>query len=309
MPTSISSTSNYVGKVAGGIIGASFKEADTISRGLVTFAQNVNYILNMRKIAYTDGTQAYSCGFTPAGSVVLTERTLTPVKLKNDIQVCKETFRNTWSEDLIGSSAANPNSPSDIMTAIQAEVLAETAENTDNKIWNGVAATSDYWDGFVTLFGADAAIVKDGNGLTAPGAATTVSNIEAHLQLVVGAIPVKLRRKQLIFLISPDVADAYMQFLVSKGTANGLGGNANTQLVYGRYNLEVVNGLADDTFIVYAKDNLVFGTGLLGDHKEFGMVDEDSIGLFTGMVRGKMVYNGGCQYYNSEDIVWMVSTQ
>ena len=309
MPTSISSTSNYTGKVAGGIIGASFKEADTISKGLVTFAQNVNYKLNMRKIAYTDGTQAYSCGFTPAGSVVLTERVLEPVKLKNDIQVCKETFRNTWSEDLIGGSAANPNSPSDIMAAIQTEVLAQTAETTDNKIWNGNSATSDYWDGFVTLFGADANIVKDGNGLTAPGAATTVSNIEAHLQLVVAAIPVALRRKSLTFLISPDVADAYMQFLISKGAANGLGGNANTQMVYGRYNLTTCNALADDTFVVYEKDNLVFGTGLLGDHNEFGMTDEDAIGLYTGMVRGKMVYNGGCQYYNSEDIVWMVSTQ
>jgi len=300
---------NYVGKVAGQIIGASFKEADTISRGLITFSQNVNYKLNMRKIAYTDGTQAYSCGFTPAGAVVLTEKVLEPVKLKNDIQVCKETFRNSWSEDLIGPSAKNPNSPSDIMLAIQKEVLAQTAETTDSKIWNGVAATSDYWDGFVTLFGADAAIVKDGNGLTAPGAATTVSNIEAHLQLFVAAIPESLRRKQLTFLVSPDVADAYMQFLVSKGAANGLGGNANTGLIYGRYNLEVVNGLVDNTFIAYEKGNLVFGTGLLGDHNEFKIVDEDEIGLLTGQVRCKMVYNGACQYYNSEDIIWMVSTQ
>jgi len=308
MPTSISSTSNYVGKVAGGIVGASFKEADTISKGLVTFAQNVNFKLNMRRIRYTDGTQAYSCGFTPAGAVVLNERVLEPVKLKNDIQVCKETFRNTWSEDLIGASAANPNSPSDIMAAIQAEVLAETAENTDSKIWTGNSATSDYWDGFITLFGADSSVIKAGNGITSPNAATTVSNIEAHLQLVVSAIPVNLRRKQLMFLISPDVADAYMQFLVSKGTANGLGGNANTQLVYGRYSLTVVNGLPDNTFVVYEKKNLVFGTGLLGDHNEFGMTDEDAIGLYTGMVRGKMVYNGGCQYYNSEDIVWLLST-
>ena len=38
------------------------------------------------------------------------------------------------------------------------------------------------------------------------------------------------------------------------------------------------------------------------------MVDEDEIGLLTGQVRAKMVYNGGVQYYNSEDIVWYLST-
>jgi len=34
------------------------------------------------------------------------------------------------------------------------------------------------------------------------------------------------------------------------------------------------------------------------------MVDEDEIGLLTGQVRMKMVYSGGVQYYNSEEIVW-----
>lgn len=308
MPTTVTSTSNYSGKEAGAIIGASFKEADTISRNLVTFAQNVNYKLNMRRIRYTDGITAYSCGFTPAGAVVLDERVLEPVKLKNDIQVCKEDFRSSWSEDLIGSSAWNPNAPSDIMAAITTEVLSSTAERTENIIWNGDDTNTDEWDGFVTLFAADASVIKAGNGITALGAATTPANVEAHLAAAITAIPVNLRRKALKVLISPDVADAYNQLLISNGLSNGLGGNANTQMVYGRYTLDVVNGLADNTIIIYEAKNLVFGTGLLGDHNTFGIIDEDAIGLFSGQVRGKMVYNGGCQYYNSEDIVWLLTT-
>ena len=301
-------SSNYEGAAAGAIIGKSFKEADTIAKGIITVAQNVNYKLNMRRIRYTDGTTAYSCGHTPAGAIVLDERVLQPVKLKNDFDVCKEDFRQTWSDPSMGASAFNPNMASDIQAAILAEVLGETAERTDRVIWNGLAANPDEWSGFIEQFTADANVVKAGNGITSIAAAVDLTNIEGVLQQTVSAIPVPLRRKTLKFIISPDVADVYMQFLVSKGTANGLGGNANTQMVYGRYSLDVVNGLPNNTLAVFEQRNLVFGTGLLGDHNEVGIVDEDSIGLLTGLVRGKMVYNGGVNYYNSEDIVWYLTT-
>ncbi|UII80002.1 hypothetical protein [Flagellimonas sp. CMM7] len=308
MPTTTTVTSNYEGKEAGAIIGASFKEADTISKGLVTVAQNVNHKLNLRRIRYTDGTTAYSCGHTPAGAIVLDERVLQPVKLKNDFDVCKEDFRATWSSDLIGDSAANPNMASDIQDAILAEVLAETAQRTDGLIWNGDDTNTDEWDGFLTQFAADAAVVKVGNGITSVAAATTKANVLSHFDIATAAIPVALRRKELKFIISPDVADAYSKTLVESGITNGLGGNANTQFVYGRYTVDVVNGLPDNTIVIYEAKNLVFGTGLLGDHNQVAIVDEDEIGLLTGQVRGKMVYNAGVNYYNSEDVVWFLTT-
>lgn len=301
-------TSNYAGKQAGAIIGASFKEADTLAKGLVTIAQNVNNKLNMRRIRYTDGTTAYSCGHTPAGAIVLNERVLQPVKLKNDFDVCKEDFRATWSEDLLGSSAANPNMAGDIQAAILAEVLASTAERTDGLIWNGDDTNTDEWDGYLTQFAADGAVIKVGNGITSVAAATTKANVLAHFDIATAAIPVSLRRKQLVFGVSPDVADAYMKQLLESGVSNGLGGNANSGMVYGRYNVDVINGLPDNTIVIYEKKNLVFGTGLLGDHNQIAIVDEDEIGLLTGKVRGKMVYNAGVNYYNSEDIVWFLTT-
>ena len=302
MPTTVTSGSNYSGKAAGAIIGASFKEADTISRGLISTLENVNYKENLRRIRYTDGTVAYACGFTPTGAVVLDERVITPVKLKNDLQVCKETFRNQWGDGMLGASASNPSFlGGEISQAILAEVLASTAVRTDDLIWNGVAANTDEWGGFAPLFVADSAVVKP----TAAGAITS-ANVLAAFALVSSSIPVALRRKSLTWVISADVADAYAQLLIANGAANGLGGNANTGMVYGRYNLQVVNALADNTIIVYEKENLVFATGLLGDHNEIAVVDEDELGLLTGMVRMKMVYNGGVNYYNSEDIVYYV---
>lgn len=308
MPTTTTVSSNYAGKVAGEIIGAAFKEGDTLSKGLITVAQNVNFKMNLRKIAYTDGTTAYSCGHTPAGAITLSEKVITPVKLKNDFDVCKEDFRQTWSEDLLGGSASNPNAPSDIMEAIQMEVLGDTAERTDNIIWNGLAANADEWSGFIEQFTADGDVIKHGNGLTSLGAAITKANVDDAFDAATAAIPYAMRRRSLTMIVSPDVADAYTKFLIENGAANGLGGNANTGLVYGRYNVEVCNGLPDNTIVIYEKKNLIFATGLLGDHNQISLVDEDSIGLLTGQVRGKMVYNGGCGYYNGGEIVWYLST-
>ena len=307
MATVNSVSSNYAGKVAGAIIGASFKEADAIRSGAVTLLQNVNYETSLRRVRYADGTVNYACGFTPEGAITLDERKITPKKLMNPLQVCKEDFRQTWSEDSLGSSAWNDNAPRDIMEAITAEVLADTAERTDNLIWNGNNAVAGEFGGFIALFAADAAIIKDGNGLTAPGAATTEANVEAHLKLALAAVPVRLRRKNVMVNVSPDVYQAFWFYLVNKGIAND-GSTDMKRTGFGGYTLVEQNGLPDNTIVIADPKNLVAATGLLADHNELKLVDEDEIGLLTGFVRGKMVYNFGVNYYNSEDIVWLLTT-
>lgn len=308
MATTVTVGSNYAGKEAGGIIGAAFKEADTLRLGLLTVAENVNYKLNLKKIAYTDGTTDYSCGHTPAGAVTLSEKVLEPKKVKNDFDVCKEDFRATWSEDSIGASASNPNAPADIMEAIQLEVLSSQAEKIDAEIWSGVNATAgEIGDGLIVQFAADGNVIKAGNGITALAAATTEANVEAHLKAALAAVPTQIRRKDLTVAVSPDVFQFYSFYLISKGIAND--GSADPkQARFGRYTLTEVNGLPDNTIVVFEKKNVIFATGLQGDHNDISLVDEDEIGLLTGQVRGKIVYNGGVGYYNSEEIVWLLTT-
>jgi hypothetical protein len=307
MATTNTVTSNYAGKVAGEIIGKTFKEADTLRLNLITLAPNVNNKLNMRRIRYTDGTTAYSCGFTPQGAIVLNERVLEPVKLKNDFQICKEDFRQTWSEDSMGASAGNDNAPADIMEAIQVEMLGETAEKIDAKIWQGDAVNPDEWNGFIKLFAADALVIKANNGIVPAGVAITEANVEVELKKALAAIPVALRRKTVQVAVSPDVFQAYWFYLVSKGIAN-TGVADEKQVRFGKYTLTEVNGLPSNTIVVFETKNLVMGTGLEADFNQISLVDEDEIGLLTGQVRGKMVYSGGVNYYNSEDIVWYLST-
>ncbi len=297
MATTTSVSSNYAGKEAGAIIGKTFKEADTLRLGLVTLAPNVGYKTNIRRVRYTDGTTAYTCGFDPQGGITLNERVLEPVKLKNDFQVCKEDFRATWSQETMGASASNPNAPADIMEAIQVEVLGQTAEDIDYKIWQGDASNTDEWDGFLKLFLADSAVIDVDID------AVTEANVEAQLKLALAGIPIPLRRKDLKVSVSPDVFQAYWFYLVSKGIANGLGGDEKVAK-FGKYTLVECNGLPANTIVIAEPKNLVFGTGLEADFNQISMVDEDEVGLLTGQIRGKMVYSGGVQYYNSEDIVW-----
>lgn len=307
MATTTTVSSNYAGKAAGEIIGAAFREADTLRLNLVTVAENVNYKMNLRKIAYTNGTTDYSCGFVPEGAVTLSEKVLEIEKLMNPIQVCKEDFRQTWSEDSMGASASNPNAPADIMEAISMELLASQAEKVDTDIWTGLAATDGEFAGLIEQFTADGNVVKANNGITALGAATTESNVEAHLKAALEAVPVAIRRKDLTVAVSPDVFQAYSFHLISKGIAND--GNAEAKQVrFGRYTVTEVNGLPDNTIVVFEPKNVVFATGLQSDMNELSMVDEDSIGLLTGQVRGKLVYGAAVGYYNSEDIVWLLTT-
>ena len=66
--------------------------------------------------------------------------------------------------------------------------------------------------------------------------------------------------------------------------------------------------LLRDEYCVSEKKNLVFATGLNADFNTVAIEDEDEIGLLTGNVRGKIVYNAGVGYYNSNEIVWLLTT-
>ena len=307
MATTVTTSSNYAGKELNPIFGAAYKEADTLRLGLISTMENVNYKANLRKIAYSDGTTDYTCGFAPAGSITLSEKVITPEKLMNMGQICKEDFRQTWSEDASGASASNPNAPADIMEAISSEILAAQAEKIDTDIWTGLAATDGEFAGLIEQFGDDSSIVKANNGITALNAATTEANVQAHIKAALDAVPIKIRRRDLTVVVSPDVFQYYWFKMVALGQAND-GTSEPKQTRFGKYTLTEVNGLPANTICVFEKKNVVAAYGLNADFNELVVVDEDEIGLLTGQVRYKMVYNFGVGYYNPTEIVWLLTT-
>jgi len=299
MATTTTITSNYAGKTAGGLFLKTFKEADALKNGILTPYEGVNYELWIRKLATTNGRRAYTCGHEPAGSITVSEKLLKPKKFKDDFDICKEDFRALWGEESMGGSAYNRTMNKEAMDAIIANKLADTAEDFGSIIWSGVESTADEFDGFLTQFLADATVIDVDLD------AVTESNVEAMLKLALTAVPVALQgNSNLKASISANVAQAYNFFLASKGITNGLGGNANTSLVFGDYTLVRDKGLPASTIVIADPKNLAFGTGAMADHNLIELTDEDSIGLQTGKVRGTMVYNAGVSYAYGAEIVW-----
>jgi hypothetical protein len=229
----------------------------------------------------------------------LSEKVCAPKKFKDDFDICKEDFRATWGEETMGASASNDSMNKEILDAIVANKLADNAEDFGAIIWGGVTANAGEFDGFLTLFAADATVIDVDLDTV------TDSNVEAQIKLALASVPVALRGKNTLKVsVSADIAQYYNFLLASKGIANGLGGNANTSLVFGNYTLVVDTGLPVSTIVIADPKNLVFATGALSDHNTIDVVDEDSIGLLTGKVRGSMVYNAGVSYAYGAEIVW-----
>ncbi len=301
MATTVTIQSNYAGKAAGRIMGQCFNDMTSLKMGLFTVAENVNYKYNLRMLKYTDGTTDYACGFTPAGALDLSEKVIIPEKYKNDLEICKEDFRQTWDEDLFGPSAHNRNMPKTLLEAVQVEVLGAIATELDRVIWQGKAATTGEFSGLLEQFTADADVID------VTLAAITEANVEVELKKALEKIPACLIGKDLIIALAPNVYQAYYFFLIGKGiSAAGACGTdkcLNT-LKFGHYTLKEVTGLPTDNIVIYEKRNIVFVTGLLGDHNQIKFIDGDTCCDLSGNIKGKVVYNAGIGYYFGDQIVW-----
>ena len=300
-------TSNYAGFEAVDIMLQAQKEEDTLRLGLISVVPNVGYKLNLRNLDVTLGVTDYSCGTTPATDAVsYSEKVLTLDKFKNEFEICKEDFRPTWSGESMGASAFNDQTPADISKAIVESTSSKLAQWFENQIWNG-AGTAGTMSGLITQFAADSDVIKVGNGITSIGAAVDTSNVLAVFDAATKAMPYALRRKEVNFIVSPDVADAYTKLLIQNGAANGLGGDANTGLVYGRYSLQVVNGLPDNTCVIFEKKNITLGLGLANDSDSIRIKDMDEVD-FSGNVLYKSVFGGAVGYSYGTEIVWLLAT-
>ena len=297
MATTNTVTSNYAGEAAGAIIGQAFKETNAVQRGLITFIPNVQYKLNLRKIQYTNGKTDYSCGFTPAGAIVLSENQLVIKEIKNDFEVCKKTFNATWD-----------GLDDNMMEAIEVEVMSNHVEDWDTEIWNGSGTTDGEFWGIIPRLVADATVIKSNNGIVPSGSGFTKDNVLSELEKVTAAFPVAVRKKaDFKVIVSSNVADAYDKYLIANGIQNGNGG-ASMQSVYSKYTLEEVDTLPDNTIIAYQARNIVLASSQSSPTNELKLVDTSET-LLDGNIRGKLVYGADTGYYRGDEIVYYVSTE
>lgn len=296
MATTLDITTNFVGEVAGDYIAEMIKEANTISENLITVLPKVVSPQFVRKIETADGFVDYSCGWTPAGSVTLTEKELSPKKVKWDSELCKEDFRQLWTASQMGFSAHNDSLPQTEQAAILADMGNRIARKIDVDIWEG-DGTTGYFAGIIPALIADADVID-----VATPVAITSANVEAELGKYFDTIPDALLGSDgWVNGVSTNVIRALKRAYGTQARSNGTFLNPS-EFEFEGYMLTEVKGLNANTIVGYNKSQVFFGTGLTADFNEIKIKDMDETDL-SGTVRMKVVFSGGVQYAYGGEIV------
>lgn len=296
MATTLDITTNYVGDVAGDYIGKMIKGSNTLSENLVTILPNIVSTTYLRKIETADSFVDYVCGFTPAGSITLSEYAITPKKIKWDSELCKEDFRQLWTAKEMGFSAHNDSLPATEQGAILMDMARVIARKVDVDIWEGDNTTGKF-NGLIPQLVADASVID-----VATPVAITSANVEAELARFVDAVPdAVIGADDLVLGVSTNVLRALKKVQGSQARANGTFANPS-EFDFNGYTLTEIKALAANTMVAYTKSNVTFVTGLLADHNEIKIKDMDETDL-SGNIRMKVVFTGAIGYAYGGEIV------
>ena len=296
MATTLDITTNFVGDVAGDYIGKMIKESNTLSENLVTVLPNIVSTTYLRKIETADAFVDYVCGFTPAGSVTLSEYSITPKKVKWDAEFCKEDFRQLWTAQEMGFSAHNDSLPATEQAAILLDMGKKIARKVDLDIWSGDDSTG-HFNGLIPQLLLDATVID-----VATPVAITSANVEAELAKFIDAVPDEvIGASDLVLGVSTNVLRALKKVQGSFARANGTFANPS-EFDFNGYTLTEIKALDANTMVAYAKSNVTFVTGLLADHNEIKIKDMDETDL-SGTVRTKVVFTGAIGYAYGAEIV------
>ena len=302
MATTTSITTSYAGQDAGQIVSRALFSASTLENNLIAFKPNVKHKTILKRLATGTLVQAAGCDFNADSTISLDERALEVVKLKVNLQVCKDDFMDDYLALEMGNSAHGdlPKSFSDFLIE---EMRKKVANEIETKIWTN----STEFSGFETLFAADADVID------VVGEAITAENVVVELGKVHAQIPVSLiTNSDLTIYVSQAVASAYVIALGGFAAA-GQGGagtdNKGSQwyngssLSFAGVKIVVANGLTSGNMVATVKENLVFGTSLMSDYQEVKVIDLEAIDG-SDNVRFVMKMTAGVQYIYGGDIVY-----
>ena len=297
-------TSNYAGKAAGFYISAALKQATSLE--YLTMIENVKYKSNIQKMAGSGLVKDASCDFTDAGTLALTEAVLEPKNLQINIDLCKKTLLDSWEamQMRAGAGAPPPASFDDYVISYMGEIIANGVEDS---IWDGAAATTGEFEGFMTattgllLPGQDATVIQS----TASGA-YTAANIIANLQTattdLAANIPNILRKDDLHIYMSPKTYSLYISAVSTLGYVNAYQMNGDYEPVFEGYKIAVCPGMRDNGVVIAEKSNLFFGTDLLSDMTRIQLMDMANLDGSDNM-RLVARYSGGVRQGIGADIL------
>lgn len=177
--------------------------------GLQTGVKKDAY-LNFLNVAPTLQSGA-SCGFSAAGDVALTQRTISTAMIKVDLEICPENLIGKWAEYLVRVSATENDLPFEQW--IVDGLVAEINKKIEKLIWQGDHTQSSdasikWIDGFLYIANADADVID----------VNIASGVSAYngLVQVYASIPEESLERGACIFVSPAIFRCFMQDLVGK---------------------------------------------------------------------------------------------
>jgi len=294
MATTVTVSSQFNGALAGEVFVQAFKASDTISKNCITVLPSVIGSGFLPKLSYSASIAAYSCGFTPSGTVSYTDKEVATKKYEIKHELCKDDFHQTFQAQAAGLFAANNEIPATIQDAILLAMVNNMGEAVDYQIWQGTGITGSF-NGLLAQFVADATVVD------VTGATVTSSNVITEMNKAFDAVPDAVADDtDLVIAVSKNVAKAYKRAIAAQGLNTY---NQDKALDYLGYRMESVGGLPSNTICIYRVKNLGFLTGLEADINEVRVIDLDATDG-SGLVRTKMVFTAGVGYSFGSEIVY-----
>tara|TARA_R100001594_G_scaffold15183_2_gene31994 strand:- start:648 stop:1568 length:921 start_codon:yes stop_codon:yes gene_type:complete len=299
-------TSNFAGKAAGFYISAALKEAKSLD--FLTMIENIKYKSNIQKMAGSGLVKDATCDFTDAGTLALTEAVLEPKNLQINLDLCKKTLLDSWEALQMRAGAGSPPPPSfeDYVISYMGEIIANGVENS---IWNGAAATTGEFEGFMTattglLLPAQDATVIQSTASGAFTAATIITELQTATTDLAANIPSILRKEDLHIYMSPKSYSLYISAVSTLGYVNAYNMNGDYEPVFEGYKIAVCPGMRDNGLVIAEKSNLFFGTDLLSDQTRITLMDMANLDGSDNM-RLVARYSGGVRQGIGADILRM----
>jgi len=286
MPTTTSLTTTYAGKEAGSYIRAAFMANETLQG--ITVKENIEYKQVVRKLVNTVTFANATCDFDPTSTVTLTERILTLEKFQIHRQLCKKDFLADWE----AKSEQNGELHQSLVDALIGNILAGAAANNETLIWTGVNATAGEYDGFGTLFAADATVIN----VSSP-VAIDATNVDDEINRLILAAPyaVKSAVEKPTIYIASNVWEALMMNQAAAG--NGWYAYAGPEVpkLFLGYKIHVCPGMPSSHMVMAQASNLWFGTNTLNQWNEVKVLDMSDLDA-SDNIRFKASFFAGVQY-------------
>jgi hypothetical protein len=296
MATTETVSSNYAGEAANRFFSGVLLSPTSIANGGVSALPGIRYKQNLPKLDLSGIIADSTCDFTDVGTVTRSERVLTVEEFEVNLKLCKSTYRPTF--DNMQSTAHAGLAPS-FAEHLVGLVGANIAASRENTIWQGAAATTGEFDGFETLFTAEAAQPA---AYEIAGTTLSAANIIAQLGLIRDAASTALYSRE-DFAIR--ISTAAKKFYISAQAALGYIDKfhvGQTELNFEGIPLIHCAGLSDNVMFATYSGNLWYGFGEAGDAQRVDVIDQSPLDG-SNNVHVVAKWADGVQVANPQDVI------